>query len=116
VNQIRSDGRFRYRVSEYKGNSNDNSERLKLSEANVAVYTTGGYLEYRVGKDGFIKVRHLESVLRASHVRHRDDYRMLRPTLLNADFWPWVFPHPFLGNMLTHEESEGETARATFAA
>jgi hypothetical protein len=55
VNQIRSDGRFRYRVSEYKGNSNDNSERLKLSEANVAVYTMGGYLEYRVGKDGFIK-------------------------------------------------------------
>ena len=61
MNQIRSDGRYRYRVSEYKGDSNDNSARLKLSEANVAVYTMGGYSEYRVGIDGFMKVSHLNA-------------------------------------------------------
>ncbi len=46
----------RYRVSEYKG-KDDNAETLKLSEANVNVYTAGGFTEYRVGRDGFVKVR-----------------------------------------------------------
>jgi len=43
-------------VSEYKG-KDDNAETLKLSEANVNVYTAGGFTEYRVGRDGFVKVR-----------------------------------------------------------
>jgi hypothetical protein len=45
-------------VSECKGDPNDNSARLQLSEANVAVYSFGEYAEYQVGIDGFIKVRY----------------------------------------------------------
>jgi hypothetical protein len=55
ISQIRSEGRYRYRVSESKGDPNDNSARLQLSEANVAVYSFGEYAEYQVGIDGFIK-------------------------------------------------------------
>ena len=42
-------------MSEYKGND-DNVQVLKLSDANVAVYTAGGFAEFRVGQDGVLKV------------------------------------------------------------
>jgi len=54
IHKIRP-GRYRFRVSEYKG-PQENPERLKLSGAFVAVYSAGGFLEFEVGQDGFIKV------------------------------------------------------------
>jgi len=45
------EGRYRYRVSEYKG-PQENAERLKLSGAFVSVYTAGGYWNFEVGRDG----------------------------------------------------------------
>jgi len=54
IHKIRA-GRYRFRVSEYKG-PQENGERLKLSGAFVAVYSAGGFLEFEVGQDGFIKV------------------------------------------------------------
>ena len=52
------EGRYRYRVSEYKG-PQENAERLKLSGAFVSVYTAGGYWNFEVGRDrdGFLKVK-----------------------------------------------------------
>lgn len=42
-------------MSEHNGKE-ENAETLKSSAANVAVYTAGGFTEFQVGEDGFLKV------------------------------------------------------------